>query len=604
MSNGGQMATTAPEGEGFVGRYQLCFELASGGMAKVFLARIEGVAGFEKLVALKLIHRHLADQEDFVEMFLDEARIASRITHPNVCTVFDFGRAGSDYYLAMEFLMGEPLSRVMRAAVAEDDLVGSRRWTAILLRVMSDVCEGLHAAHELRNERGELLNVVHRDVSPHNLFVGYDGGVKIVDFGIASATDRLHTTQVGTVKGRHTYMAPEQALGRKLDRRADVWSVGVVLFESLAGKRLFKRSTEAATLSALVSDPIPRLSEVWPDVPPDVEAVIMKALSREPDERFATAREMGRALEHALMGLRQPAGKAEASELMEQLFAEQHARRQTMVEQARTMRAGAVAPLPTEESQSAVQAVRQVEEATAARPKRPSKALNVTALLAGILGGVAITFFAAKALLGESTEPADTGTPPAALAQVEETPPSGAGIPVEGELGEASPSGAEDEGELGAASAAVPEAEREEPAAARGTDPEARPERETETESGSSTARTAIERETGSEPAGDPIGDRETEIAGGDDEQERRSTRPRHRPIATEPGTVSVVTPGGWADVFVDGARVGRSPGRFQLPPGRQTIVLRPFGTGDLVRVPVQVPSGGQARVSHRVTAP
>jgi serine/threonine-protein kinase len=599
MSNGGgQTATAAPVGEGFVGRYQLCFELASGGMAKVFLARIEGVAGFEKLVALKLIHRHLADQEDFVEMFLDEARIASRITHPNVCTVFDFGRAGSDYYLAMEFLMGEPLSRVMRAAVAEDDLVGSKRWTAILLRVMSDVCEGLHAAHELRNERGELLDVIHRDVSPHNLFVGYDGGVKIVDFGIASATDRLHTTQVGTVKGRHTYMAPEQALGKKLDRRADVWSVGVVLFESLAGKRLFKRSTEAATLAALVSDPIPRLSEVWPDVPPDVDAVIAKALSREPDERFATAREMGRAIERALMNMQQPAGKAEASELMEQLFVEEHAKRQGMVEQARTMRAGVVVPVSSDESQSAVQAVKHVEEPTAARPRRASRSLNVTALLAGIVGGVAITFFAAKALLGGETEPgASPATPSAAISPAEESPTetvqpggalAGAGAEAEGEEREAEPFAAEPE---------------------PGSETASESGRAQTGQGGTAEAAEATGRATGIEPASDRVRagarEREAETEDGDEDRARRSTRHRHRPqVASEPGTVSVVTPGGWADVFVDGSRVGRSPGRFQLPAGRHTIVLRPFGTGDPARVSVQVPSGGQARVSHRVTAP
>lgn len=588
-----------PEGTGFVGRYQLCFELASGGMAKVYLARVEGIAGFEKLVALKRIHSHLADQEEFVEMFLDEARIASRIDHPNVCTVFDFGRADDDYYIAMEFLLGETVARVMRIAAATPELVRSPRWTAVVLRFVAEACEGLHAAHELKNDKGALLNVVHRDVSPHNLFVGYDGTVKIVDFGIARAADRLHHTRAGMVKGRHAYMSPEQAEGRPIDRRADIWSLGVILFEALTGKRLFRRATDTDTLMAVVRDPIPKPSDFWLEIPPDVEAAVLRALQRDPSDRWANARELGRELERCIVRLDQPAGKAELADLMEELLPEQREERQRMVSDARTMDAGVVRRVLDDSSPLAVEAVAPFSSVERRRIRRRGKRASAFALASGILGGVLLTLLLMVALGGEGEDPASAASPPDALpsemehASAEESSgerqPGASVAVVDGQQGDERGDDREDE-QVDARS--DDEAEGVEPP--DGADEPPRPEDEATPPAPApvqAARQTTTQRTTR----------REAE-ARDDSEDPERSDRRWRAPVArAEPGTVSVVTPGGWAEVYHGGRRVGRSPGRFELPAGAQTLVLRPFGDQPPRTVRVQVPSGGQARVSVRL---
>src|SRR5688500_2262135 len=227
------------EGERQFGRYRLCFELASGGMGTVYLARAEGPSGFEKLVALKRIHEHLAKDPRFVAMFLDEARLAARIHHPNVCSVIDFGTVEDSYYLTMPFVEGESFHRLLRSLAKRGDPGASRSFWYIAARIVAEACEGLHAAHELRDDVGEPLEVVHRDVSPQNLLIGYYGGVRVLDFGVASARHRLYSTATGEVKGKFAYIAPEQIEGQPVDRRADVWSLGVVLYECIALRRLF-----------------------------------------------------------------------------------------------------------------------------------------------------------------------------------------------------------------------------------------------------------------------------------------------------------------------------------------------------------------------------
>ncbi len=571
---------------GFVGRYQLCFELASGGMAKVYLARITGIAGFEKLVALKRIHSHLADQEEFVEMFLDEARIASRIDHPNVCTVFDFGHANGDYYIAMEFLLGETVARLIKTAAANPGLVRSPRWTALVLRIGAEVCEGLHAAHELRNAKGELLNVVHRDVSPHNLFVGYDGSVKIVDFGIARAAHRLHVTQVGTIKGRHAYMAPEQADGRTVDRRADIWSVGVIMFEALTGKRLFRRATDTDTLIALMKEPIPKLSDVWPEAPPEVEALVMKALERDPEERWPTARKLGRRIERCLMGLEEPAGKAEVADLMEELFPEAREERKRMVDDARTMPAGEVRRVLDDSSPLAVEPVALGADVEPTRLARRRKRLSMLALGVGVAGGVLLTLAVTRSASPEPSGEGAAGAEAVAGAEAAAATEAAAGAEAVAATEAAPEAAAVAAAEAVAATEAAPEA-----AAAAAT--EAAPE-------AAAVAAAAAAAEAAAAPEAASASASE---AGSPTEQPRARSRRRGRAPARslDPGIVSVVTPGGWADVYLGGRKIGRSPGRFELPAGRRTLVLRPFGSGDAQRVSVSVPSGGQARVSVRV---
>lgn len=333
--SGGSLAPprSAPER---IGRYELCFELASGGMASVYLARAGGAPGFQKLVALKRIHAHLATEKEYVEMFLDEAHIASRITHANVCSVFDFGEADGEYFIAMEYLVGEPLSRVHRRVVANAEQRSSPLLPSRMARIIAQAAEGLHAAHELKDADGESLNVVHRDVSAENLFVTYDGDTQVVDFGIAHARQRVHHTEAGQVKGTFPYMAPEQMTAAIVDRRVDVWALGAVLWELLTLRRLFLRDTDVNTMYAVLSGEIRPPSEYRKDLPPELDEIVMKALQRNPDERWQSAREMGKALRRFLAKQEDLVGPAEIAEWMAELFPNGEARKHHLMEIART----------------------------------------------------------------------------------------------------------------------------------------------------------------------------------------------------------------------------------------------------------------------------
>jgi eukaryotic-like serine/threonine-protein kinase len=282
-----------------VDRYELVGELASGGMATVFLARLTGVGGFQRFVAMKRLHPHLANEKEFVEMFLDEARIAARIHHPNVVPILEVGASPVGYYLVMEYIEGDTLARLLARAAQR----GKRLPIPIALRIALDTLSGLHAAHELRDDSGSPINLVHRDVSPQNVLVGVDGIARITDFGVARAASRLTATRVGQLKGKIAYMAPEQAAGEEsLDRRADVFAAGIVIWEALAAKRLFKAENEAATLSRVMSEPVPPLSVIVPGLSVQLSGVVMRALERDPNRRFATCAQFGDALEAAATG--------------------------------------------------------------------------------------------------------------------------------------------------------------------------------------------------------------------------------------------------------------------------------------------------------------
>ncbi|HEX5063021.1 MAG TPA: protein kinase [Kofleriaceae bacterium] len=289
-----EAASTASEARRF-GKYTLVAKLATGGMAEIFLARLHGDGGFEKLVCIKRILPHLAKDPQFVAMFLDEARVAARISHPNVCQVFELGECEGQYYIAMEYLEGVPLSLFRRR-----DFYPGLPDPRLVAGFGVQACEGLHHAHQLKRTDGELLGVVHRDISPQNLFATTDGIVKVLDFGIAKVQDASVRTSTGAVKGTYAYMAPEQLRNEKLDRRVDVWALGVVLWETLAQQYLFRRDTEFLTFEAITKLPIPDLHEVRPDVPPLLADTIARALSRNPDDRFASARALGEALGQAV----------------------------------------------------------------------------------------------------------------------------------------------------------------------------------------------------------------------------------------------------------------------------------------------------------------
>jgi serine/threonine protein kinase len=307
----------AKDGEGErLDRFELIAELASGGMATVFLARLSGVAGFQRLVAIKRLHPHLAREPEFVEMFLDEARLAARIHHPNVVPIQEVGESDHGYYLVMDYIEGDTLARVLAKAAKASTTVPY----GVTIRVLLDVLAGLHAAHEMKDDHGDPLQIVHRDVSPQNILVGVDGVARVVDFGVARAASRLSTTRSGQLKGKLAYMAPEQARGAAVDRRADLFACGIVLWEALATKRLFKGDGEAETLNRVLYDPIAPPSSVRPDVPLALEAICMKALSRDVDQRFATAQEFGDALEKAARALDSVGSVRDVAECLQEVI--------------------------------------------------------------------------------------------------------------------------------------------------------------------------------------------------------------------------------------------------------------------------------------------
>lgn len=317
-----------------LGPYRLCFEIASGGMGTLYLARVDLIAGIHRFVAVKRMHPQMANVPGMVEMFLDEARIASQIGHANVCSVIDVGADGGDYFIAMEYLQGETVSAIRPGLHSRSrDLTGARI-AAIAARIVAEAAEGLHAAHELRDASGAPLAVVHRDVSPDNIFVTYDGTVKVLDFGVACAERQRHETRTGTLKGKYAYIQPEALRGEGTDRRGDVWGLGVVLWELLTLKRLFQRKTEMETLQAVLDGRIPAPSEVRSDLPAELDAIVLRALSRNPAERYATARDLGRELTRFLAERRTAMSPADLSEMMSELFPAGAARKRQLLELA------------------------------------------------------------------------------------------------------------------------------------------------------------------------------------------------------------------------------------------------------------------------------
>ncbi|HVZ88850.1 MAG TPA: serine/threonine-protein kinase, partial [Polyangia bacterium] len=276
-----------------LGRFQIIGRLATGGMAEVYLALSGELPGFRTLIVVKRILPHLASNRQFIRMFLDEARLAALLDHPNVVRIIEVGHDNEEYFLAMELVQGKPLSAVLRKAARE------RRppSPALAAYIIAQAASGLGYAHALTDGDGRPLGVVHRDVSPQNILLSFEGAVKLIDFGVARAFGRVAHTSPGGLKGKIEYMSPEQASAEEVDHRADVFALGVVLWEVLTGRRLFRRETELATMRSILDDPIPRPSEVA-DVPAALDAVVMRALRKRRDARFGSAHEMAQALEH------------------------------------------------------------------------------------------------------------------------------------------------------------------------------------------------------------------------------------------------------------------------------------------------------------------
>ena len=400
-----------------VGRYLLFGEIAAGGMATVHLGRLGGPAGFARTVAIKRLHPQFAKDPDFVSMFLDEARLAARIRHPNVVPTLDVVSADGEIFLVMEYVQGASLSKLLRAAVAE----GAPPEAWIVATIMSGALHGLHAAHEATGEQGDPLEIVHRDVSPQNILVGTDGVARVLDFGVAKAVGRLQTTREGRVKGKFAYMAPEQLYQRGVTRQADVYAASVVTWEALTGTRLFQGDNEAAIVTAVLHEKIPPPSTIARHLSPDVDRVVMKGLERDPALRYATAREMALELERCV-------GTAPASEVgawVESLaygeLAERAARVAALESTSSPTLSSPLLPAAPEpaEMRSDVSSI-AVAPLTVSPPRRPRERL---AVLAGALVAAALLILAVALLLLRDQPP------PPAPASAGPSSPQGSAVP-------------------------------------------------------------------------------------------------------------------------------------------------------------------------------
>ncbi len=315
---------TAAEEAQALRKYRPIAEIGRGGMADVYLAVVQGPAGFNKLVVIKKTRPELAQDPEFLAMFLDEARLAARLNHPNVVQTTEVGQEGERYFIAMEYLDGQPLNRIRARAPGAFT-------TLMQVRVLADVLAGLHHAHELCDFDGTPLGVVHRDATPQNVFVTYDGLIKVVDFGIAKALDSSSETRTGVVKGKVTYMAPEQARGERVDRRADIFAVGVMLWEGIAGRRMWKGVPELTVVHELINGKLPSIRDAVPEVPDALARICERAMAVAPDERFATAQEMHDALQEYLDGAGHTSAR-DVGKFVAEKFAEDRAKVKTLIE--------------------------------------------------------------------------------------------------------------------------------------------------------------------------------------------------------------------------------------------------------------------------------
>ncbi|MEZ4248887.1 MAG: protein kinase [Polyangiales bacterium] len=284
------------------GKYLLLERIAVGGMAEVFLSKSFGIEGFEKIIAIKRILPTMAEDDDFIEMFIDEAKIAGQLSHANIVPIYELGKIGDSHYIAMEYVWGKDLLQIMNRFRR----MRKRMPPAMVAFIASKMCEALEYAHTKRDRRGAPLNLIHRDISPQNILVSYDGAVKLIDFGIAKAASRTTKTQAGVLKGKFGYMSPEQVRGLPIDLRSDIFAVGTCMYEMLTADRLFVGESDFSTLEKVRHAAVAPPSEMVPDVPQDFDTIVMKALAREPADRWQTAGEMQEALQEFIATQRPP----------------------------------------------------------------------------------------------------------------------------------------------------------------------------------------------------------------------------------------------------------------------------------------------------------
>ncbi|MCA9601858.1 MAG: serine/threonine-protein kinase [Polyangiales bacterium] len=307
-----------PKPIGMFGRYQLLGRLAMGGMAEIFLARESADRHVSRYIVIKRIRSTVADDNEFVSMFLNEARLAMHLRHPNICHLYEFGFETGHHFLAMEYVDGATLHKIARKAIQTGGLP-----VALAVKIISQVAGALAYAHSAKDNRRQPLHIVHRDVSPHNVMVGYDGVVKLLDFGVAKASTQDVLTMAGVVRGKFAYMSPQQCVGEKLDGRSDIFSLGIVLYEILTGQRLYRRENQFETMRAVVDDPVPSIRAINPRLPAELDRIVQKALQKDPNDRYATSDLLQEDLDHFLAERREVVSTARVAAYMEDLFREE-----------------------------------------------------------------------------------------------------------------------------------------------------------------------------------------------------------------------------------------------------------------------------------------
>jgi serine/threonine-protein kinase len=420
-----------------IGRFEILGKLADGGMAEVLLGRLVGPRGFEHPVVIKRMLPELAREPRFVDMFVDEASIAAAVKHPNVVAVHELSQGEGELFLVLEYLEGESVGGLLRRLWSRGVELDRR----LAAYIVAEACAGLHAAHELTDEAGKTRDLVHRDVSPQNILVTYAGAVKLLDFGIAKAARRQTQTEAGQLKGKFGYMSPEQCYGRPLDRRSDIFSLGIVLYELTTSRRLFKRDSDLETLKAITEQPVPPPAQHAADYPPALEAICLRALSRKRDDRFATAAEMRRALLAFVHGGGEGLPEEALAAVMERSFADRIEAKRELVRRA--VAGDGVEAIPSAEVDETVEIPVVFDDertqgtrstmATASGAMRPRKSaltwLVPAALLAASGAALALVRWNAGIAPGATTE-SNVSAPAPASVPVPASAPVPASVPL------------------------------------------------------------------------------------------------------------------------------------------------------------------------------
>jgi TonB family protein len=413
------------------GQYTLLERVAIGGMAEVWKARMRGVEGFQKTVAIKKILAHLTDSVDFVTMFIDEAKLAAQLNHPHIIHIYDLGKIDEDYYIAMEYVEGKDLRSILNTARRE----GTPMPLGLALLVASRLASALDYAHRKRDFDNRELGLVHRDVSPQNVLISYEGDIKLCDFGIAKAVAKASKTQMGALKGKLQYMSPEQAWGRVVDSRSDVFSLGAVLFEMLTGRRLFAGESEISVLESVREARTQSVRDVDPAIPEPVDAIVRRALAKDPDDRFQTAGEMQKEIDAILHSLRAGASQGDLAAFMHRL----HAGEVAALSVAGTVAAAAPAPeAPGGERE--VPAVVPIGEPAEPEARRRPWLIPAAAAAAALVALTVFLLTRGPSGANPGAEPAATGdgapadAPQAVAAQplpaaIEAVPPGAGAVP-------------------------------------------------------------------------------------------------------------------------------------------------------------------------------